>query len=86
MRWLGFVPAALEELPEPAAALVASQLDIDLSSIAPKRLHVKRDARAEQLAQVMTTSGFLACRDADLDDLGSWVANQALGHDTRRPP
>lgn len=46
VRWLGFVPAALAELPEPAAALVASQLDIDLSSIDPKRLHVERDRRA----------------------------------------
>jgi len=25
LRWLGFVPAALQELPEPAAALIASQ-------------------------------------------------------------
>jgi len=33
LRWLGFVPAALEELPEPAAALIASQLDIELASI-----------------------------------------------------
>ena len=49
VRWLGFVPARLEELPEPAAALVAGQLDIDLSSFDPKRLHVERDARAQQL-------------------------------------
>jgi hypothetical protein len=81
VRWLGFVPAVREELPESAAALVASQLDIDLSSIDPKRLHVERDARAEQLAQVMTISRFRACRDANLDELGSWVANRALGHD-----
>src|SRR5450755_3297720 len=81
VRWLGFVPARLEELPEPAAALVAGQLDIDLSSIDPKRLHVERDARAEQLAQVITISRFRACRDADLDELGSWVADRGLGHD-----
>ena len=81
LRWLGFVPAALEELPEPAAALVASQLDIDLISIDPDRLNVERAARAQQLAQVLTISGFRACRDADLDELGSWVADRALGHD-----
>ena len=45
LRWLGFVPAALEELPEPAAALIASQLDIALSSIAPARLNAERAAR-----------------------------------------
>jgi hypothetical protein len=27
LRWLGFVPASLQELSEPAAALIASQLD-----------------------------------------------------------
>jgi hypothetical protein len=81
LRWLGFVPAALDELPEPAAALVASQLDLDLSSIDPDRLNVERDARAQQLAQALTISGFRACRDGDLDELGSWVADRALGHD-----
>jgi len=39
LRWLGFVPAGLEELPEPAAALIASRLDIALSSIQPARLN-----------------------------------------------
>ncbi len=29
----------------------------------------------------MTISRFRACRDADLDELDSWVANRALGHD-----
>ncbi len=81
LRWLGFVPAALAELPEPAATLVASQLDIDLASIDPERLNVERDARAQQLAQALTTSGFRACRDADLNELESWVADRALGHD-----
>jgi hypothetical protein len=47
-RWLGFVPASLQELPEPAAALIASQLDIALSSIAPARL--KRRARRSRRA------------------------------------
>jgi len=36
LRWLGFVPAALEEVPEPAAALIASQLDIALSLAADR--------------------------------------------------
>jgi hypothetical protein len=47
LRWLGFVPGALHELPEPAAALIAGQLDIALSSIAPARLNAERDARAD---------------------------------------
>jgi hypothetical protein len=55
LRWLGFVPAALEELPEPAAALIASQLDIALSSIAPARLNAERDARAEHISQARQT-------------------------------
>jgi len=81
LRWLGFVPAALDELPEPAAALIASQLDIALSSIQPARLNAARDARAEHIAQAVKISAFKPCRDADLDALRAWLADRALGHD-----
>ncbi len=81
LRWLGFVPAALEELPEPAAALIASQLDIALSSIQSDRLNAGRDARAEHIAQAVKISAFKPCRDADLDALRAWLADRALGHD-----
>jgi len=50
LRWLGFVPAALDELPEPAAALIAGQLDIALAAIDPARLNAERDARAGHVA------------------------------------
>ena len=75
------MPAALQELPEPAAALIASQLDIALSSIAPARLNAERGARGEHIAQAMTISAFASCRDADLDALRAWLADRALGHD-----
>lgn len=81
LRWLGFVPAALQELPEPAAALIASQLDIALSSIAPGRLNAERDARGEHIAQAVAISAFGSCRVADLDALRAWLADRALGHD-----
>ncbi len=81
LRWLGFVPAALEELPEPAAALIASQLDIALSSIAPARLNAERDARGEHISQAVAISAFGPCRDTDLDALRAWLADRALGHD-----
>ena len=81
LRWLGFVPAALQELPEPAAALIASQLDIALSSIQPARLNAERDARAEHIAQAVTISAFGPCREADLDALRAWLGDRALGHD-----
>jgi hypothetical protein len=58
LRWLGFVPAALDELPVAAAALIAGQLDVELSSIAPARLNVERGARAEHLAHAMAISRF----------------------------
>jgi len=81
LRWLGFVPVALEELPEPAAALIASQLDIALSSIQPARLNAERDARGEHISQAVAISGFGPCRDADLNALRTWLADRALGHD-----
>ena len=81
LRWLGFVPAALEELPEPAAALIASQLDIALSSIAPARQNAERDARGEPISQAVAISAFGPCRDADLNALRTWLADRALGHD-----
>jgi hypothetical protein len=56
LRWLGFVPATLDELPEPAAALIAAQLDIALSSIAPARPNAERDARASHIAQAVARS------------------------------
>jgi hypothetical protein len=58
LRWLGFVPAALDELPVAAAALIAGQLDVELSSIAPARLNVELGARAEHLAHAMVISRF----------------------------
>jgi len=81
LRWLGFVPAALEELPEPAAALIASQLDVELSAIAPARLRAARRARGEHVAQAMAIGAFRPCRDSDLDALRAWLADRALGHD-----
>lgn len=81
LRWLGFVPAALDELPEPAAALIAGQLDIALSSIAPGRLNAERDARAEHLAHAMNISAFRGCRDSDLDAIRARLGDRALGHD-----
>ncbi len=50
LRWLGFVPAALSDLPEPAAVMIAEQLDIQLGDVDPVRLVPERHARAEQLA------------------------------------
>jgi hypothetical protein len=83
LRWLGFVPAALQELPEPAAALIASQVDVALSSIQPARLNGERDARAEHFARAVTISAFGPCREADLDALRAWLGDRALGHDGR---
>jgi TnpA family transposase len=81
LRWLGFVPAALDELPVAAAALIASQLDVELSSIASARLNVERGARAEHVAHALAISGFRACGEEDLNVLRSSVGDRALGHD-----
>lgn len=44
---------------------------------------MERDARAQQLAQVMAICRFRVCRDADLDELGSWVRTGRLGMTVR---
>jgi len=81
LRWLGFVPGALDELPEPAAALIASQLDVELASIQPARLNAERDARAEHLTHAMRVSAFRVCEDDDLNLLRTSLAERAIGHD-----
>ena len=63
LRLAGVRPGRLDELPEPAAALIARQLDLALSSIDPARLNAERDARAEHVAEAMTISAFAPCHD-----------------------
>ncbi len=65
LRWLGFVPATLSDLPEPAAAMIAEQLDIQLTDVDPVRLVPERHARAEQLAAGMAIADFRAWRSDD---------------------
>lgn len=68
---------ASDQLPETAAALVASQLDVELSAIDPAGLNVERDARAEQLAHAMSISRFRACEPQDLAQLRGWLGARA---------
>lgn len=81
VRWLGLVPEALDELPEPAAALVCEQLDIGLSAIDPGRLAGQPRGRVEQVAVAVRIAGFRACMQTDLQSLQTAVADRALGHD-----
>lgn len=81
LRWLGFVPGELDELPEPAAALICNQLDCELSAIDPARLSFGRSTREEHLAHALSISGFRSCEQADLAVLRAWVAERALGRD-----
>ena len=81
LRWLGFVPVALAELPQRAAALLAEQLDIDVSRVDPGRLRVGRDARADQISEAMAITGFRGWRAADQDSLRAWLGERALDHD-----
>src|SRR5205823_14110587 len=78
LRWLGFVPAALADLPERAAALIAEQLDIELAGIDPARLRSERHARSEQLTAATAIAGFRGCRSDDLDRLRGWLSERAL--------
>ncbi len=81
LRWLGFVPATLSDLPEPAAAMSAEQLDIQLIDVDPVRLVLERHARAEQLAAGMAIAGFRAWRADDHDGLRAWLGERALEHE-----
>jgi hypothetical protein len=81
LRWLGTVPAALDELPEPAAALVAEQLDIDLESIHADRLDVGPRARGRHLERATAISGFRELGPDDGAELQAWLEERALGHD-----
>lgn len=69
LRWLGFVPPALGDLPEPAAAMIADQLGIQINDVDPGRLAPERHARAEQLAAGMAIADFRGWRAGDHDRL-----------------
>lgn len=81
LRWLGFVPATLPDLPERAAALIAEQLDVQLAQVDPARLAPERHARSEQLTAAIAIAGFRAWRADDHDRLRAWLRERALDHE-----
>jgi len=68
-------------LPEPAAALLADQLDIELGSLHADRLDVGPGARGRHLARAMAISGFREFGPVDAAALQAWLEDRALGHD-----
>lgn len=84
LRWLGFIPADLAELPAAAARLICQQLGLDPQHVDPGGLGGERHLIAERQADAMAISGFRACLSADLKKLEGWVADRALEHDGPR--
>lgn len=81
LRWLGFVPPALGDLPAPAAAMIADQLGIQINDVDPGRLAPERHARAAQLAAGMAIADFRGWRAGDHDRLRTWLRERALEHE-----
>lgn len=81
LRWIGFVPIALSDLPERAAALIAEQLDVALDEIDHGRLQPERHARGGQLAAGLAIAGFRGWHSDDAGRRRGWLCERALDHD-----
>lgn len=80
VRWLGFIPDALEACPGPAVAYPAEQLNVDPDAVVPAGDSSERSRRRHR-ALAVSLAGFRATAPQDLNELGAWLAKRAVAHD-----
>ncbi len=80
IRWLGFMPAAIEQAPAAGVQRLADQLDVDVEHLAaynpPERTAREHRQRAAQVAR------FRDPESSDIDDVENLVVEHALQHDS----
>ncbi|MCA1697705.1 MAG: DUF4158 domain-containing protein [Actinobacteria bacterium] len=80
IRWLGFVPAAIEQAPAAGVQRLAGQLDVDVEHLAaygpPERTAREHRQRAAQIAR------FRDPESSNIDDVENLLVEHALQHDS----
>ncbi|MEJ7825356.1 MAG: DUF4158 domain-containing protein [Solirubrobacteraceae bacterium] len=79
LRWLGFVPDDLTELPQPALLSLCEQLEADPDDLA---LYGTRDqTRSDHFLAVRDRAGFKAFDSAERARLQEWLVQRAMEHE-----
>lgn len=79
LRYLGFFPANLPELPLSVVQCVAAQLAVEPELLA---FYGKRGSTQRQhQRQIQTLAGYRRATQADLAELETWLMQRALEHD-----
>jgi TnpA family transposase len=79
VRWLGFVPDALGELPRPALLALCEQLEADPDDLVV--YGVRPQTRSDHLAAARARAGFLACDHEERAPFEEWLALRAMEHE-----
>jgi len=79
LRWLGFVPDDLAELPQPALLALCEQLEVDPDDLA---LYGTRDqTRSDHFVAVRDRAGFRAFDQVERGLMEGWLARRAMEHE-----
>jgi len=79
LRWLGFVPDQLAELPRPALLALSEQLETDPDDLLV--YGVRAQTRSDHFAAVRERAGFRAFDQAQRDTLERWLELRAIEHE-----
>ena len=79
LRWLGFVPVALAELPRPALLALCEQLEADPDDLVV--YGARAQTRSDHFAAVRERAGFRAFEHAQRSSLQEWLGLRALEHE-----
>jgi TnpA family transposase len=79
LRMLGFCPDDVTRAPSAAVRVLARQLDLDPGVV--RSYGERAQTRTDHLAQVKAYLGFRSATPDDLEELGRWLAAQALVQD-----
>ncbi len=79
LRWLGFVPDQLAELPRPALLALCEQLESDPDDLVV--YGARAQTRSDHFAVVRERAGFLSLDQAQREILGRWLELRAIEHE-----
>jgi Domain of unknown function (DUF4158) len=79
LRWLGFVPDALAELPRPALLALSEQLETDPDDL--MLYGARSQTRTDHFQAVRDRAGFRLFDQAWRDELEEWLGRRAIEHE-----
>lgn len=79
LRWLGFVPEALTEIPQPAVLELCDQLEANPADL--DTYGARSQTRSDQLAAASTHAGFRPWDAPEPSALEAWLTVRAMEHE-----